>query len=205
MLVKFYIGKKKIFNIAVGAISQKNATWLKSGNDTVYQNMTLFCLESFLDIPLNKEKSTVISAYAGYFNTNYGKNYLRFNGIMNPASASNIKSLAKDAGPMYGNAYPMFGTGQQVYFQLGYLLPKSKKLNSGQLMPYLSASVAQFKRLHNTNAAVFNAGINWLILGNKTKISLDFMNRPDYFVYDDGNLKENSRKNSVILQYQISF
>jgi hypothetical protein len=200
-----YLGKKKIFNIAVGAISQKNATWLKSGNDTVYQNMTLFCLESFLDIPLNKEKSTAISAYAGYFNTNYGKNYLRFNGIMNPASASNIKGLAKDAGPMHGNAYPMFGTGQQVYVQLGYLIPKFQNELKGQLLPYLSGSVSTFERLKNTKTFLFNAGINWLISGNKTKISLDFMNRPDYFVYDDGSLKENSRKNSVILQYQISF
>jgi hypothetical protein len=99
----------------------------------------------------------------------------------------------------------MFGTGQQVYVQLGYLIPKFQNELKGQLLPYLSGSIATFERLKNTKTFLFNAGINWLISGNKTKISLDFMNRPDYFVYDDGNLKENSRKNSVILQYQISF
>ena len=200
-----YLGKKKIFNLAAGAISQQKATWRKSGNDTIYDNLALFCVESFLDLPLNKKKSTVISAYVGYFNTNYGKNYLRFNGIMNPANGNNIAGLAKDTGPMYGNAYPMFGTGQQVYMQVGCLMPKFKNKNQGQLSPYISSSIAKFNRLKNTTTLVFNAGINWLIQANKTKITLDFQNRPNYLVFENDVITEKSRKSTVTLQYQISF
>lgn len=200
-----YLGKKKVFNVAVGAISQKDAMWLKSGSDTVYQNMLLLCAESFLDMPLNKEKGTAISAYAGYFNTDYGKNYLRFNGIMNPANGSSIGNLAKDAGSMYGNAFPMFGTGQQIYTQVGYLMPQKLLKSHGQLMPYLAATFAKYKRLNDENSNVYTAGVNWLIQGHKAKITLDLQNRPNYLVLNDGTFSKGSRKNCITLQYQISF
>jgi len=200
-----YLGKKKVFNIAAGAIYQKNATWRTNGADTLYNHILLMCVESFLDMPINKEKGTAISAYAGYFNTYYGKNYLRFNGIMNPANGTNLSKLAKDAGSMYGNAYPMFGTGQHLYTQIGFLLPKKLFKDHGQLMPYTSASFAKFDRLNSNYVNVYNAGVNWFIQGHKAKITLDYQNRPSYTVLDNDLIIKGGRKNSVTLQYQIMF
>lgn len=199
-----YLGKKRVFNIAVGGIWQKAATWRQSGADTVYDDMLLTAIESFLDIPLNAEKGTAFSAYAGYFNTNYGNNYLRFNGIMNPANGTGYTTLAKDAGPMFGNAVPMFGTGQVIYSQLGYLLPK-KLLGEkrGQLMPYVSATLAQYKRLNNSAVNTYNAGINWLLNESKSKITLDYQSRPSFIILDNDAFLNNGRKSTVTLQYQI--
>lgn len=203
------LGSKKVFNIAIGGVYQKAATWRQrldnSGlvKDTVYENMLHLSLETFLDMPLNKDKGTALNAFAGYYNTNYGKNYLRYNGLMNPATGSIANNLLQSSA--YGNAFPMFGTGQVVYTQLGILL--SKKLlgeKNGQLMPYLSGQYADYFALQNKTMLVLSAGLNWFIQGHKSKLTLDYQNRPTY--YKEGTLvKAGSRKSCLVLQYQIFF
>ena len=201
-----YLGKKKIFNIAAGAIYQNNAMWSRANsNDSInYQAMQLYCVESFLDMPLNKEKGNAISAYVGYFMTNYGKNYLRYNGIMNPMNGTslNTSNSITGQGSNYGNAYPMFGTGNVIYTQIGYLMPQSI-LKSGQLMPYASFTHAAYDRLEGKKMEVYNAGINYLIKGHNAKVSLDWQNRPVYGLDNNGAVTTGARKNSIILQYQI--
>ncbi|MEZ4901057.1 MAG: hypothetical protein R2822_04525 [Spirosomataceae bacterium] len=85
-----YLGKKKMLNLETGFISQKAATWniANAGKDTTYYNLKLWSLAMYADMPANKEKGTALSAYLGYFYTDYGPNYLRFNGIMNPANGT---------------------------------------------------------------------------------------------------------------------
>ncbi|MBL7813303.1 MAG: hypothetical protein JNL57_13865 [Bacteroidetes bacterium] len=200
-----YLGKKKIFNLAAGMVYQNNAMWRRSGADTVYQPMMLACVESFLDMPLNKEKGTAVSAYAGYFRTNYGTNYIRFNGLMNPASGMSFSGVAKDAGTQYGNALPMFGTGSVIYTQAGVLMPKKWLGENGQLMPFASATLAKYDRLNGKYANTYDVGINWLIQGHKAKISLDYQNRPGFTVFENGSIADNGRRSCAILQYQIFF
>ncbi len=197
-----YLGKKKIFNLAAGFIYQPKATWLKNaaqtGADSVrFQDMKLWAAEAFYDAPLNKEKGSALSAYLGYFNYDFGSRYLRYNGIMNPASGlGSAAGQISGSGSVYGNAYPMFGTGQAVYAQLGWLLPGSR------FMPYASCQYARWKRLGDVPLSVFNAGLNWYINGHKSKMSLDWQNRPVYSESSDG-VKEAGRRNCLVLQYQI--
>lgn len=202
-----YLGAKKVWNIAIGGVYQKSATWNLShdAKDTLYHDMLHVSVESYLDLPMNKEKGTMFSAFAGYYNTNYGTNYLRHNGIMNPATASTATNLVQSGA--YGNAIPMFGTGQIVYVQAGFLLPK-KLLGekNGQLMPYLSGQFADYNALQHKGMILFDVGMNWFIKGHNSKLSLDYQNRPTY--YTEGTIKDikaGSRKNCVILQYQIMF
>lgn len=205
-----YLGNKKVWNIAAGAVYQRSATWYLSQDatgaykDTTYANMLHFSVESFLDMPLNKEKGTAVNAFAGYYNTNYGHNYLRYNGIMNPATASTATNMVQSTG--YGNAIPMFGTGQVVYAQLGLLLPK-KLLGEGhgQLMPYVSGQFADYDALQHKEMIMFDAGINWFIKGHNSKISIDYQNRPTYYLNSNSDVQLGSRKSAVILQYQIMF
>jgi hypothetical protein len=200
-----YLGKKKIFNIAIGGMLQQDAMWKKgTANDTVYQPMQHIAIESFLDMPINKDKGTAISAYAGYFITNYGTNYLRYNGIMNPANGTTLtaSNSITGQGPVYGNAVPMFGTGKVFYTQLGFLLPGG--LGKGQLLPYAAATFAKYDRLNDHATNTFNAGINYLIAGHRAKITLDWQNRPTYAVAD-GSVEAGTRRNSFTMQYQISF
>ncbi len=205
-----YLGAKKIWNIAVGAAYQKSATWyLKQDSaggaykDTTFADMLHLAIESYLDMPLNKDKGTAISAFAGYYSMNYGNNYLRYNGLMNPATGSGATNLVQ-AGA-YGNAIPMFGTGQVVYAQLGYLLPK-KLLGEGhgQLMPFASAQYADYEALQHKTMLMFDIGFNWLIKGHNSKLSFDYQNRPTFYNDTSGNVQEGSRKSCFIIQYQIN-
>lgn len=198
-----YLGKKTIANIAFGAIHQGDATWSGiPGIDTAYHALNLWCVESFLDIPIDKTSGTAISAYAGYFNTNYGTNYLRYNGIMNPATGQTMSNLAKDVGPQYGNAYAMFGTGNVIYAQCGYLLPESFLGLKGQLLPYASLISAQYERIGSERNNTVDIGISWLLHGHKAKFSLDYMNRPGILILPD-MVEHGERKQSLILQYQL--
>lgn len=201
-----YLGSKKVWNIAVGGVYQKSATWNLSSDakDTLYNNMLHLSVESFLDLPINKEKGTMLSAFAGYYNTNYGTNYLRYNGIMNPATASTATNLVQSVA--YGNAVPMFGTGQIVYTQIGLLLPKKiLGANHGQLMPYLSGQYADYNAMQHKGVMVIDAGLNWFINGHKSKLSLDYQSRPTFSKDATGYITEGSRKSSLTMQYQIFF
>lgn len=203
-----YLGTKKIWNVAIGGVYQKNATWyLKQDSsgaykDTTFANMLHLSIETFLDMPLNKEKGTAVNFFAGYYNTNYGHNYLRYNGAMNPGTASTATNMVQANG--YGNAFPMFGTGQVGYAQFGILLPK-KLLgkDNGQLMPYASAQYSDYEALQHKGMLLFDVGLNWLIKGHNSKISIDYQNRPTYFLDTKGDVQNGSRKSGFILQYQI--
>ncbi len=197
-----YLGKKKVLNLEAGAIYQKAATWrtetINSIKDTVYDNMKLASVAMYFDAPLNKEKGSAISAYLGYFYTNYGENYVRDNGIMNPANGLTATGASFNG---IGNAYPMFGTGQKLYGQVGYLLPKSILKERGAIMPYLSGTYSKFQRL-NDPTFVWNVGINWFIKDHTSKLTLDYQQRP---IYDITTLNVTQHKSSVTLQYQIFF
>jgi len=202
-----YLGKKKIFNIAVGAITQNDAMWKRgAGSDTIYQNMMHFAVESFLDMPLNAANESAISAYIGYFNTDYGTNYLRYNGIMNPANGTQLdgKNSISAQGPTYGNALPMFGTGQVIYTQIGYLFPKQFLQQHGKFMPYFAAVFAQYDRLNRLSTNTYNVGFNYFINGHKSKVTLDLQNRPTYTL-NQNRVQAGDRLNSMTMQYQLFF
>ncbi|HEX2898806.1 MAG TPA: hypothetical protein VHS96_03705 [Bacteroidia bacterium] len=196
-----YLGKKKVLNLEAGATFQPRATWNLAGADTAYHDMLLWSAAAFLDMPVSKESTAAVNAYLGYFNLDYGPNYIRNNGIMNPANG-----VAASGGSFNGagNAYPMFGTGQVLYAQAAYKLPDSLLGGLGTLMPYVSAQYAQFKKLDDP-VLVLDAGINWLMQGHTQKLSLDFQNRPVFTAATNGSLVNSTRKSALILQYQTSF
>jgi hypothetical protein len=163
--------------------------------------MNGWSVAAFLDTPLNTGKGTALSAYASYFNYDFGPGYIRYNGIMNPANGTSlpVSSLANTQ----GNAFPMFGTGHVVYSQLGYLFPKDMLgEGNGTLQPYASLMYANFKRLADP-MAIFKLGINWLMKGHTSKLSLDYQNRPAYKTDANGGLVTSARRGSLVLQYQI--
>jgi hypothetical protein len=198
-----YLGKKKVLNLEAGFITQAKATWTRETpiSDTTYYNMKLFSAAVFYDAPVNTEKGTAISAYAGYFNLNYGKNYLRYNGTMNPASGLPASGYI---GGSQGNAFPMFGTGQVIYAQAGYLFKKDLLgEGNGTLMPYASIMSADFDKVkHWMN--VYDIGINWFLKGHTSKFSLDFQHRPVYTTGGGTQYVKNGAKGQIVLQYQIS-
>jgi len=197
-----YLGKRKVWNIEAGFIGQKNATWRKEDVDTLYSSMNLWSVASYLDMPLNSQKGTAISAYLGYFHTDYGKGYLRYNGSMNPATGTAMPITGVSG--THGNAYPMFGTGDVAYAQAGYKFKEGLLGSQGTLMPFASFQHSSYERLKDP-MQLYNLGVNWIIKGNNAKLTLNYENRPVYKneAVADKLVKE-GRKGSWILQYQIS-
>ncbi|MEJ1240355.1 hypothetical protein WBG78_19595 [Chryseolinea sp. T2] len=196
-----YLGKKKVFNLEAGFITQKAALWTSPDNGTTinYHNMNIWSVALFYDAPVSVEKGTALSAYAGYFDFDYGPNYLRYNGIMNPANGI----VNGPYSGSQGNAFPMFGTGKVIYAQIGYLLKKDLLGDVGTLMPYASLMTANYDRLSD-QMNVIDVGVNWLIKGNNSKISLDYQSRTVYET-SGNDLVKSTNKGQVVLQYQIFF
>jgi hypothetical protein len=204
-----YLGTKKVWNVAVGAVHQSDATWNLQHTDqigsfdTVYNDLKLLSFETFVDLPLNREKRSALNFFAGYFNTDYGKNYLRYNGSLNPGTGSSASNLLQSNA--FGNTFPMFGSGQVLYVQGGLLLPKNLlSPSAGQLMTYFSLQNAWYSVLNNQRMTVVGLGINWLLDDHRTKLSLEFQNRPTYFLNLNDEVQEGVRKSSVTLQFQIA-
>ncbi len=196
-----YLGKKKVLNLEAGIITQNDATWTGSTINQQYHNMKLWSVAVFYDTPLNTEKGTAFNAYLGYFDTDYGPNYLRYNGLMNPANGTTVV----DAPPSsFGNAYPMFGTGSVLYAQAGYLMRQDLLGEHGTLMPYVSMQNAKYFRL-NKHMTLFDVGVNWLIKGHNSKISLDYQLRPTYTPVEIDLIRDSGMKTQIVVQYQILF
>ncbi|MCE7041193.1 hypothetical protein [Dyadobacter sp. CY312] len=197
-----YLGKRKVLNLEAGFISQKNATWRREGADTLYGNMNLWSVAAYADMPVNKDKGSAVSGYVGYFHTDYGKGYLRYNGSMNPGTGT-TQPIAGVSGT-HGNTYPMFGTGNVIYTQAGYKFKDRLLGNQGTLMPFVSLQHADYERLSDA-MKVYNVGVNWLIKGQNGKLTLNYENRPVYKTSIVANeLAKDGRRGSWILQYQIS-
>ena len=195
-----YLGDKRVLNLEGGLIYQKDATWRTSnGLDAVYDDMMLWSLAAFADMPL-QENTYALSAYAGYFNTDYGSSYIRNNGIMNPANGNTDPASFSGA----GNAYPMFGTGETIYTQVGLRLPNGLLGDQGTLMPYASYRRSDFDRLEDA-MHVYDAGINWLLNRHQSKVSLNYQVRPVFEQQANGDAVRASNAGSAWLQYQVSF
>lgn len=193
-----YLGEKKVLNLEAGAIYQADATWRMSGTDTAFDNMLLWSVAIFADMPIQNNKYA-ISAYAGFFSTDYGKNYIRNNGIMNPANGNNNINNYNGA----GNSYPMFGTGNSIYAQFGFRLPNDMLGDLGTLLPYVSYRWSSYDKL-NDAFGIYDAGINWLIDKHASKLSLNYQLRPLFISNSTGGIDYSSSASSAWLQYQVS-
>jgi len=201
-----FLGQKKILNLEAGFITQKNATWTGASPADVnrqYYNMNLWSAALFYDSPLNKEKGTAFNAYLGYFGTDYGKGYLRYNGAMNPATGSQF-GLPNIPTGSFGNAFPMFGTGNVIYSQAGYLMRRNLLGEHGTLMPYVTLQSARYERLDKASN-VYDLGLNWLLNGHSSKITLDWQLRPSYSGTNNLLVRNDGMSSQVTVQYQVSF
>lgn len=194
-----YLGDRRILNLEGGFIYQKNATWSVMDADTAFHDMLHWSVAVYADMPIKKGRSA-LSAYAGYFHTDYGPGYVRNNGIMNPANGNTDAAVFNGA----GNAYPMFGTGNSVYAQAGIWLVPQWMGNAGTLMPYVSYRYSSFDRLQDA-VQVYDAGINWLLNKHQSKISLNYQLRPVFRTPDNGDPIRSGYSSSAWLQYQIFF
>lgn len=193
-----YLGDKKIWNVETGFIYNKNATYYLNNNDTTYNDMLHVSIGSFLDLPVKHKY--LLNAYAGYFYTDYGHNYLRMNGIMNMANGLNSNASYNGI----GNAYPMFGTGQNIYTQLAWRCAADMLGKNGTLMPFVSYRWSKYNALKDA-VSVTEGGINWLMSKQNSKLTLAYQMRPIFEDKGTNEIVKTKNASTGILQYQVFF
>jgi hypothetical protein len=193
-----YMGKKRVFNIGVGFQYQKDAMWHLSDTlkrDTISEPLLNIAIDAFYDAPIGRS-GAAISLYAAVVKANYGKNYVRNNAPMNLSDAV-LAGSTNGSGP--GTAFPMFGTGNVFYLQGGYLLP-NKNNKVVRVMPYFMLTHAKYDKF-NDAMNVFDLGLNFFLKAHKTKVSLDYQNRP---IYNNTNWRVQDRLGLFIVQLQMA-
>lgn len=187
-----YVGAKKVFNLAAGSTFQSKMMSELVGGVPKYYDYKNISVEAFLDMPLS-EKNDAITMYLGYFHTDYGRNYIRQVGANDLADDVPTPSHYSRS----GNDFPMMGTGTTLFFQGGYLLPKSERFSS-RIQPHLSWQYSLFDGLKKP-MSVYDLGVNVFFKKHDRKLTLSYQSRPIY----DLNTEVSSRKGMFVLQYQV--
>ena len=95
---------------------------------------------------------------------------------MNPVTGVNANGTINGA----GIAFPMRGTGNFFYSQLGFIFGQSIISKNRRLQPYVSTQVTAFQALSEP-MVMYEGGVNWFITGNhSSKLSLNVQERPVY-------------------------
>lgn len=204
-MVGTYLGKKKVLNIGGGFASQDHALEYRSSatGEIIPVFSTQFGLDFFMDLPISIEKGTALTAYLSAISYDFGPNYLRNGGPMNPANGVNENSSFNGS----GNKFPLIGTGEAYYMQMGYLMKDNLLGDKGTLQPYFQWLVSDYDRVEQA-FSVIDVGVNWLQKGHRSKLSLDYQSRPILVESSGDKLiasNENPRKGMVIMQYQFAF
>lgn len=193
-----YLGTRKVFNVGTGFYH--NADGIKSsvnGNITKH-DISLFSVDAFADIPVGNPKyKMAVTGYAAYYNYNFGPNYIRNLGTMNPAVADpNFVGQTAVAGP--GNLQPMIGTGNVVHVQGGVLLPSNAEKPKIRIQPYVALTHKNYEAFDKGSNQV-DGGVNWFIDGHHAKVTTQYSTRP---VYTSPTANPES-KGEFIIQFQI--
>jgi len=199
-----YIGKKKVFNIGAGFYHQPEASGILDGQGNLErQDHTSWALDAFLDYPFGANNLS-LTMYSVLYNYDYGTDYYRSVGIMNPAGGqggapANFEGNISIDG--FGNAEPLLGTGSIWMTQAGILLPATVGKRAGRFQLFGRSEVKQLEFLDET---AFNQdyGINWFIEGHHAKLTLQYGTR-QVFIEQNGRYLNNMTRGQWTLQTQI--
>ncbi len=188
-------GQKKVLTLGLGMERQNKAMWhLTNAADTLTTPITLMAADLFGEIPLPGNKAWTF--YLGYFYYDFGPNYLRIIGFNNVGSGLNAQGTFSGT----GNAWPAIGTGQTGYFQVGYTWPISNR--NERIQPFISGQYSGYNKLQEP-VTFLETGVNLLLDGQRSKLTLAYQNRPVFDADRTGDLVQQMRKSSLVLQYQI--
>ncbi len=191
-----YAQAKKVFNIGAGFQFQDKA--LSDGDaklaSTTFYDMKHWAVDSFLNLPLQNDAA--ITAYLGYYDYDFGKDYIRNVGANNPTTGGGSDFNGA------GVAFPMIGSGTTWYMQFGYAFKESEIM--GQpfvIQPNIAIQSSNWDAL-NDQMTVYDFTVNFLLNGkHNTKFSFGYQHRP---IFDATTIQQKGYKGMAILQYQIS-
>ena len=143
-----YLGAKKILNIGAGFFNHNNALVKNENGNLISENVNHYAVDIFYDAPVGKSSS--VTAYAKFQNSEMGEKYLQGNFV---------------------------GNGNQVSGHIGYLLPKEIKEGENKyknrIQPYVAYSYRNFNALPKP-ANELKIGGNWYIDGLNARLSIEY-------------------------------
>ena len=191
-----YMQKKKVFNIGAGFQFQPEAMSDGDANlpETNVYDISHFSADSFLNLPL--ANGNAITAYFGFYDYDFGKNYIRNVGANNPTTGGGTDFNGS------GVAFPMIGTGTTWYGQFGYAFKETKIFNHmAVIQPNIAIQHSDWQAL-NDSMTVYDFTVNFFVNGShKDKLSLGYQHRP---IFDANTLQQKDYKGMAVMQYQIS-
>jgi hypothetical protein len=199
-----YWAAQKVFNIGFGYDYHPDAMVRLENGLRKNEDMFHLSADIFYDAPLNENTGTAISLYGAWFHYDYGYNYLRNVGLVNPATGS-VDGQVMASGP--GNGYPMMGSGEVFYGQAGYMLPSKFKNFTlpFRLQVMGSAQMANYDRL-NESMFWYETGLN-ILVDKYSKFTFSYQGRPvfeEVAAEPQSRLEVGTRKGTFILQYQFT-
>ncbi|MEX2512962.1 MAG: hypothetical protein WD398_08655 [Cyclobacteriaceae bacterium] len=190
-----YGGGKKVLALGAGFQWQNRAMWhLDHAADTVHTPIRMLAIDLFGELP-NPNKNA-FTFYAGYFYYDFGPKFIRVIGLNNVGGGLGSKGTFSGT----GNAWPAIGTGHTGYVQWAYLwnFPDRKE----KWQPFLSGQFSNYEGLDEM-VQFFEGGLNLLLDEQRSKLSLTYQNRPVFEGEFNTEIREITRRGTVILQYQL--
>ncbi|MFY1047168.1 porin [Chryseobacterium sp. GP-SGM7] len=192
------LAKKKVLNMGAGFYSNKEAT-ISQPIATVFEthNSSIFGADVYGEFPIgNKAKEMGLTLYSALYNYNYGPNYIRMSGLINPGTADPAFTGSR-ALEGAGNNRVLMGTGNILFIQTGFVLPKFS--NVMKVQPFFNYSLKDMKALEQ-KGSYYDVGTSFYFYGQNAKIALQYSSRP---LYDATTKKIFDRKGEFILLFQI--
>lgn len=191
-----YLGSKKILNLGAGFdIHPELMASIDPAGDTILHDKRLFGIDVFLDYPF--DNSSVLTLYSALYLYDFGPNYVRTYGVMNPLKNGTLQQGG-------GNAHYNVGTGNIVYTVLGYILPDKLQPFSGRFQPVVAMHYKDFDALGESSLQ-WDFGLNYYISGHNAKINFQYSN---WAVYSGSPGNESTAsiseyKNMMVFQVQM--
>ncbi|UWX60441.1 porin [Chryseobacterium oranimense] len=192
------LATKKVLNLGAGFYTNKEGTQSQpSENVFESHDVNIFGADVYTELPLgDKSKEMGLTLYSVYYNYNYGPNYLRVSGLLNPGT-SNPDFTGQKALEGAGNNRILMGTGNIWFSQVGFVLPKFSKILKVQ--PFFNYALKDMKAL-NQNGSYYDVGANFYLYGQNARIVAQYSSRP---LYDITSKTIFDRKGEFLLSFQI--
>lgn len=172
-----HFGTKKVFNIGAGFYYQEGAcASLKPNGDTVRHANFHWAIDLFWEKKL--KDSSAFTLYSAFYNYNYGPNFWRVGSLINVNSNTSFATQKIEQGG--GSRQIVWGTGRALYTQVGYVFPYKLFKESGQLMPYLTATIKDYEAVAERSFQ-YDIGTTFFFWGYNLRLSGQYSVWPIYY------------------------
>ncbi|WP_294287430.1 porin [uncultured Chryseobacterium sp.] len=192
------LAKKKVLNVGSGFYLNKEGTQSQPAvNVFESHDVSIFGADVYSEIPLgNKKKEMGLTLYSVFYRYNYGPDYIRMSGLINPGTADPSFTGQKALeGP--GNNRVLMGTGNIWFLQAGFVLPKFS--NTVKVQPFINYTLKDMDALHQ-KGNYYDVGTSFYFYGQNARLAVQYSSRP---LYDAASRTVFDRKGELIILFHI--